>query len=117
MEKEKQKEYAVPVYSHITLKDIDIEGITRVTLKDIENAKNKSGVIKLIASINEKEASVKPQILDKTHPLNVSGVLNAVTYSTEFAGEVTITGNGAGGIETASAILRDLIEIRKHVAI
>jgi homoserine dehydrogenase len=43
-------------------------------------------------------------------------VLNAVTFVSEFAGEETIVGRGAGGPETASAILRDLIEVKQTLA-
>jgi homoserine dehydrogenase len=48
--------------------------------------------------------------------LSVGGVLNAVTFVSEFAGEETIIGRGAGGMETASAILRDLLSIKQNVA-
>jgi homoserine dehydrogenase len=48
--------------------------------------------------------------------LCVSGVLNAVTFVSEFAGEETIIGRGAGGPETASAVLRDLLDIRHNLA-
>ena len=46
----------------------------------------------------------------------VDGALNAVTFYSESAGEQTIIGRGAGGIETASAILRDLLDIKKNIA-
>lgn len=99
----------------ITLPDVHIEGIRQVTPTEIAKAKSKQQVIKLLASISENEAIVQPQSLRQTHPLNVSGTLNAVTYTTEFAGEITLVGHGAGGRETASAILRDLIDIRQNV--
>jgi homoserine dehydrogenase len=99
----------------LTLHDVHIEGISQVTPADITVAKKKQQVIKLLASVNENEAVVQPQLLQKTHPLNVSGVLNAVTYTTEYAGEITLVGQGAGGRETASAILRDLIDIRQNI--
>jgi homoserine dehydrogenase len=38
--------------------------------------------------------------------------LNAITFVSEHSGQQTIIGKGAGGIETASSVLRDLIEIR-----
>jgi len=40
-----------------------------------------------------------------------------VTFKTEYAGEVTIAGRGAGGIETGGAILRDLIDIRRGISL
>jgi homoserine dehydrogenase len=54
--------------------------------------------------------------ISKHDPLCVSGVLNAVTFVSEFAGEETIIGRGAGGMETASAVLRDLLDIKHNLA-
>ena len=48
-------------------------------------------------------------------PLCVNGTLNAISFTSEHSGTQTIIGRGAGGIETASAILRDLIDIRKEI--
>lgn len=101
----------------ITLKNIEIDGIRKIDLEDVARARKEGCVIKLIASINEEEARVKPQTLLNTNPLNVDGVLNAVTFNTLFAGKITIVGHGAGGVETSSAILRDLIEIRRNLTI
>ncbi len=75
----------------------------------------RGNTIKLIGSIDDK-ASVKPTEISKHDPLCVSGVLNAVTFVSEFAGEETIVGRGAGGMETASAVLRDLLDIRHNLA-
>jgi homoserine dehydrogenase len=100
----------------LTINDIDITGINDISLKDIQYATKKHHVIKLIASVNNTQASVKPQALPIKHPLNVSGVLNAVTYSTECQGDITISGKGAGGSGTAGAIIRDLIDIHQYTA-
>jgi len=54
--------------------------------------------------------------IDKHDPLCVNGTLNAITFVSEHSGELTLIGKGAGGIETASAILRDLIEIREVIS-
>jgi homoserine dehydrogenase len=48
--------------------------------------------------------------------MNVGGALNAVTFTSESAGEQTIIGLGAGGIETASSVLRDLLDIKQNIA-
>jgi homoserine dehydrogenase len=98
----------------LTIKDIDITGINDISMKDIQHATKKDHVIKLIASVNNTHASVKPWTLPAQHPLNVSGVLNVVTYSTECRGDITIMGKGAGGSETAGAIIRDLIDIHQY---
>ena len=98
-----------------TLKDVDVKGIRDVTLEDLEKAGKRGNTIKLIGSINGKP-KVTPTEVSRLDPLCVSGVLNAVTFVSEFAGEETIIGRGAGGPETASAILRDLLDIRHNLA-
>ena len=59
---------------------------------------------------------MKPTEVPKTSPLCVRGVLNAITFQCEFAAEQTIIGRGAGSIETAGAVLRDLLDIRHKLA-
>jgi homoserine dehydrogenase len=55
---------------------------------------------------------VAPRVLPRNHPLVIEGTLNAVMLSTDMAGEVTLMGKGAGSVETASAVIGDLIAIR-----
>ena len=100
----------------ITLKDVDRTGIRDVSLQALDEAAKRGNTIKLIGSIEGDKAFVKPTEIPKNNPLCVSGVLNAITFSTEFAGEQTLVGKGAGGIETASAVLRDLLDIRHKLA-
>jgi homoserine dehydrogenase len=102
----------------ITLKDVDRTGIRDVSLQALEEASKRGNTIKLIGSIDSDKATatVKPTEIAKTNPLCVSGVLNAVTFSTEYAGEQTVIGKGAGGMETASAVLRDLLDIKHKLA-
>jgi homoserine dehydrogenase len=101
----------------ITLKDVDRTGIPEVSLQDLDEASKRGNTIKLIGSIEDKNKPiVKPMEISKTSPLCVSGVLNAVTFQCEFAAEQTIIGRGAGGIETAGAVLRDLLDIRHKLA-
>jgi homoserine dehydrogenase len=100
----------------ITLKDVDRTGIRDVTLQALEEAAKRNSTIKLVGSIESDKATVKPTEIPLTNPLCVSGVLNAITFSTEYAAEQTLIGRGAGGIETASAVLRDLLDIRRKLA-
>jgi homoserine dehydrogenase len=100
----------------ITLKDVDRMGIRDVSLKALDEAAKKGNTLKLIGAIGDDGATVKPTEIPKTSALCVSGVLNAVTFFTEFAGEQTLVGRGAGGMETASAVLRDLLDIRHKLA-
>jgi homoserine dehydrogenase len=100
----------------ITLKDVERTGIRGVSLQALDEASKRGNTIKLIGSIDGNTSTVKPTEIAKTNPLCVSGVLNAVTFFTEFAGEETLVGKGAGGMETASAVLRDLLDIRHKLA-
>jgi len=100
----------------ITLKDVDRTGIRDVSLQALDEASKRGNTIKLIGSIDGDTPTVKPMEIAKNNPLCVSGVLNAVTFSTEFAGEQTLVGRGAGGPETASAVLRDLLYISHNLA-
>jgi homoserine dehydrogenase len=99
----------------VTWRDVDVKGIRNVTLQDLEKAAKRGNTIKLLGTIDGKPR-VAPTEVSKHDPLCVSGVLNAVTFVSEFAGEETIIGRGAGGPETASAILRDLLDIRHNLA-
>ena len=100
----------------LTLKNVDIKGIRDVSLQALDEAAKRGNTIKLIGSIDGDKPTVKPMEIAKNNPLCVSGVLNAVTFVSEFAGEETIVGRGAGGMETASAVLRDLLDIRHKLA-
>jgi homoserine dehydrogenase len=99
----------------VTLKDVDIEGIRDVSLQVLYEAAKKDCTLRLIGSING-DLKVRPTEISRHDPLCVGGVLNAVTFVSEFAGEETIIGRGAGGMETASAILRDLLDIKQNLA-
>jgi homoserine dehydrogenase len=97
-----------------TLKDVDVQGIRNVTTQALEEAARRGCTIKLVGSINDT-LKIKPTEISRQDPLSVGGVLNAVTFVSEFAGEETIIGRGAGGMETASAILRDLLDIKHNL--
>jgi homoserine dehydrogenase len=98
----------------VTLRDVNIQGIRDVTLEQLEEAANKGHIIKLVGSITG-DLKVVPTEIQRRDPLSVRGVLNAVTFVSEFAGEETIIGRGAGGMETASAVLRDLLSIKQSL--
>ena len=95
------------------------EGITKITLEDIQKAKKNGKRIKLIGKAwienGEIKAKVSPEELPLTHPLaNVMGVLNAITFETDVAGDVTTIGPGAGGSTAGYAMLTDMLEINRR---
>ena len=99
----------------VTMPDIKRTGIRNVTTSDIKNAAKKNSVIKLIASC-DKDLVVEPKEISLDDPLCVNGTLNAISFTSEHSGTQTIIGRGAGGMETGSSILRDLIDIRQEIS-
>jgi len=99
----------------VTMPDIKLTGIRKVSDSQIKNAEKNSSAIKLIASCNG-DLQVSPKEIPINDPLCVNGTLNAISFTSEHSGTQTIIGRGAGGIETASSILRDLIDIKKEIS-
>lgn len=99
----------------VTMPDIKRVGIRNVTTDDIKKATRKNAAVKLIASCN-KDLTVAPTEIPLDDPLCVNGTLNAISFTSEHSGTQTIIGRGAGGTETASSILRDLLDIRKEIS-
>ena len=99
----------------LSIRDVDIEGISNVNVKDVMNSKRSKEAIKLVGLINDSEISVHPRPVSFDNPLCVKGTLNAVVFKTDLAGTITVTGRGAGGTETASAVLRDMIDIKRNL--
>ena len=98
--------------------DVEREGITGVTPRDIEAAKRQGKRIKLIAHAWREgarvRAKVSPELVELSDPLaSVSGTTNALTFETDGLGAVTIIGKGAGGVETGHGILTDLLAIHR----
>jgi len=99
----------------VTMKDVRRTGISNVKSAEVKKATDQGNAIKLIATCDSQRLDVAPTELPKINPLCVNGTLNAVTFFSEHSGQQTIIGRGAGGMETASAIIRDLIEIRDTI--
>ncbi len=102
----------------IKITDVPCQGITDITPDDIDFAKKQGKRWKLIGSIEKKGdkviASVAPEMVDISHPLaGVMGATNALTFTTDLLGDVTIVGPGAGKIETGFSILTDLLAIHR----
>lgn len=100
----------------ITREQVEREGISHLTQKDIQWAKDHGKRWKLIAKCTKTEngviAKVGPEALPLTDPLSsVLGAQNAITYTCDLAGPITLIGAGAGRLETGFSILIDLINI------
>jgi homoserine dehydrogenase len=97
-----------------TLDQVDRTGIDLLTADALRLAEEEGCTIRLIAEAipRKKILRVSPRIIEKNHPLVFEGTLNALTLETDLAKEITIIGRGAGSVETASAIIGDLLYIR-----
>ncbi len=96
----------------LTLDDMDVSGIRALTRADIDTAQAAGERWKLIAHVTPKGGSVKAVRLPMTHPLaGVNGTTNAVTFTTDELGDVTLIGAGAGRRQTGFAILSDLLNL------
>ncbi len=106
---------------HVYPKQVKTEGISSITLDDVENADTFGYVIKLIGNTRRLEdgritASVRPTLVSRENMLSqVNGVFNAVMITGDQTGEVLFYGKGAGKEATASAVVADIIDCAKHL--
>jgi len=96
---------------HCTFADVQTTGIDRITEDALQLARQRGFSVKLVGDV--QELTVSPKLIPIGHPLNVSGTLNAASVLTDTAGEITVAGKGAGSIETASAILSDVLSVMR----
>jgi len=114
-------------HTAVPLTDVYREGITHVSSQQMESAKRSGHVIKLLAicermvdPLTAQDAvstRVHPTLIPRSHPLAAThGANNAVYVEAEAAGPLMFYGAGAGGLETASAVLGDIVSAaRRHV--
>ncbi|MFA5149862.1 MAG: homoserine dehydrogenase [Candidatus Omnitrophota bacterium] len=104
----------------VELKDVFIEGISRISLADVNYAKEMGFEIKLLA-IAKKEGSdleirVHPTLIPQEHLLSsVDGVFNAIYVSSDLAGNLLFYGPGAGQLSAASAVVSDLVDLTQDI--
>jgi homoserine dehydrogenase len=98
----------------VRLDQVSYEGIERITPEDIAYARDLGLSLKLLGSAERIDGGVAvhvyPAFLYAEHPLaSVNGAFNAVTIESPAITEITLSGPGAGGIQTASAVLGDVV--------
>lgn len=107
-------------HTRVKFSDVYTEGITKITSKDIEYAKEMDCVIKLLGVARNTEtgveARVHPMLIPNTHPLaTVRDSFNAVFVRGDAVGDAMFYGRGAGELPTASAIMGDLIDTVRNM--
>jgi homoserine dehydrogenase len=115
-------------HTTVPLTAVHREGMAHVTLEQVQAARRAGYVVKLLAicerltdprtGVEGVAVRVHPALIPLDHPLAaVRGANNAVFVEAESAGSLMFYGAGAGGRETASAVLGDLVSVaRRHVA-
>ena len=108
-------------HTSVTIDDVSVEGITKITADDIAAATAENKVIKLLAVVENGEAGVSarvyPALISNEHPLaSVHGSFNAVFVKAEAADDLMFYGRGAGGAPTASAVVGDVVTEARHIA-
>jgi homoserine dehydrogenase len=103
-------------HAHVALDDVPCEGITEIQPDDLAYAKELGLSLKLlgVAELIGEGISVRvfPCFLYRGHPLApVEGPFNAVMVEAPAITEITMSGPGAGGVETATAVLGDVVSI------
>ncbi len=103
-------------HTPVTLDEVAYEGIERVKPDDLAYAKELGLSLKLLGVAERREGGISvrvfPCFLYGGHPLApVGGPFNAVMVEAPAITEVTMSGPGAGGVETASAVLGDVASI------
>lgn len=106
--------------TRVTLSDVFVEGITRITAEDIVYAAEFGYTIKLLGIAKEiaegVEVRVHPALLPNNHPLAaVNDVYNAIFVQGDAVGEVMFYGRGAGEFPTASAVVADIINAARNI--
>lgn len=111
---------SIAFHSRVTFKDVDIKGITKLTAKDIQYAKEFGYTLKLLGvarnTDGEMEVGVFPMMIPESHPLaNVNDSFNAVFVHGDAVDDAMFQGRGAGEFPTASAVVGDLITVARNM--
>jgi homoserine dehydrogenase len=107
---------SIAFHTRVLIDDVPYEGIDRLAGEDVDLAAELGFVVKLlgVARLVDGAVSVRvyPALVPASHPLaSVSGPDNAVLLASSSVREIMLVGPGAGGTETASAVLADVLSI------
>ncbi len=107
---------------HVYPEQVKADGITKITLRDVEAAGALGYVVKLIGKTRKLDngqitAAVYPALVSRENMLSgVNDVFNAIMVRGDEVGDVMFYGRGAGKFPTASAVVGDVIDCVKHLS-
>ncbi|MFB6122548.1 MAG: homoserine dehydrogenase [Haloferacaceae archaeon] len=90
------------------LDDADVDGIKDIPGSALDLAAEDGRTVRLIGEATPDGVRVGPRLVPQHGPLAVTGTRNIVQLETEHAGQLNVSGRGAGGPETATAVLSDV---------
>jgi homoserine dehydrogenase len=102
--------------SRVTLDSVGYAGIEGLRPQHLHAATQLDMVVRLVGSARlidgKVDVRVQPSLIDRHHPLaSIDGAFNAVMLQGDAIREITLAGPGAGGTETASAVVADLVSV------
>lgn len=111
---------SIGFHSRVTVDDVHTEGITNLTARDFQYAKQMGCHIKLLGMARNTdgqiEVEVAPMLIGSRHPLaSVNDSFNAVYVRGDAVGETMFYGRGAGELPTASAIVGDVFDVIRNM--
>lgn len=106
--------------ANVTFDDVLVEGIEKISQKDVQYSSEMGYAIKLLAVGTRQDngiaLNVYPAFVPRTHPLaSVKGSYNAIYVTGNIVDDVMFYGRGAGSLPTASAVMADVISTAKHI--
>ena len=91
-----------------SLSDVDVDGIRSVPPSALDLAAEEGQTVRLVGEVTADGVRVGPRLVPEHGTLAVTGTTNIVQLETEYAGRLNLSGQGAGGAATASAVLADV---------
>ena len=106
--------------SRVTFDDVYTEGITNISSKDMQYAKEMGCAIKLLGVARNTETGIEvrvhPMLIPLDHPLaGVNDAFNAVFVHGDAVDDAMFYGRGAGEMPTASAVMGDIIDVARNI--
>ena len=106
--------------SRVTFDDVYTEGITNISSKDIQYAKEMGCAIKLLGVARNTETGIEvrvhPKLIPQRQPLaGVNDAFNAVFVHGDAVDDAMFYGRGAGEMPTASAVMGDIIDVARNI--
>ncbi|MGV3614953.1 MAG: homoserine dehydrogenase [Fimbriimonas sp.] len=114
---------SIAFHRRVPVEEVYREGIRSVSQLDIKYADMLGYRIKLLGIVDAVSdgqilARVHPTLVPKSHPLSsVNDVYNALYLHGDFVGDLMFSGRGAGSDPTASAVIGDLIDVGRNIAV